>query len=355
MRLRPARLLAAFALALALARPLSAQTNTAEMLQRAIHLYEQVEIERALVLLRQIISPASPFEVSREQRVVAYKYLGAALALEQGPEKRDSAVVYFRAAIERDPFVDLDPRTFSPAQVSALAEARNRTFAVALAPLLPDTIQPGAGRLACRSLTTHAGTLRVEIRSGGVTRRVLFDGPNEGVRDLAWDGTLTDGSLPPPGRYQLVAAGHSTLLDISDSTSAAFDVALDHPPLADTLPDLGPGDLLPEQRPASAATTDLLTGVGVAALALLIPRTVSASDVGAGKAGLSNVVAGAGALSGVLAFVVGRSHREIPENVAENQRRRDERRAANAATARRNAGILAGAGVIVTPVAAAAP
>ncbi len=57
------------AVAAAGAAPLRAQSATAEMLDRARHLYEDLEVERALVILRQIVSPASPFEVSREQRV----------------------------------------------------------------------------------------------------------------------------------------------------------------------------------------------------------------------------------------------------------------------------------------------
>ena len=41
-----------------------AQSNTAEMLQRAIVLYENVEVEQALVILNQVVSPQSPFVVT---------------------------------------------------------------------------------------------------------------------------------------------------------------------------------------------------------------------------------------------------------------------------------------------------
>ncbi|HET9004297.1 MAG TPA: hypothetical protein VFN39_09905, partial [Gemmatimonadaceae bacterium] len=56
--------------ALALAsspRCATAQGSTAESLEQATKLYEDLQVERALVLLRQVISPSSPFEVSREQ------------------------------------------------------------------------------------------------------------------------------------------------------------------------------------------------------------------------------------------------------------------------------------------------
>jgi len=141
-------------LLLALVPPLAAQSNTAEMLQRAKRLYGEVEVEQALAILRQIISPASPYVVSPEQRVEAYKYLGAALALQAGPAKRDSAVTYFRAALERDPFVDLDPQRFSPGQLSAFADARNRTFAAAVRPPHGDTLTPGSNQITIQALTT---------------------------------------------------------------------------------------------------------------------------------------------------------------------------------------------------------
>src|SRR5207302_417705 len=56
---------------------LAAQGSTAELLGQAHQFYERLEVERALPLLRQIVSPNWPFEVTPDQRVDAYKYLGA--------------------------------------------------------------------------------------------------------------------------------------------------------------------------------------------------------------------------------------------------------------------------------------
>ena len=77
---------------------ISAQASTAEALHQAQDLYERLEIERAVPLLRQVVSPGWAFEVTQDQRVQAYTYLGASLALLGA---RDSAVLYFRSAIER--------------------------------------------------------------------------------------------------------------------------------------------------------------------------------------------------------------------------------------------------------------
>lgn len=351
-RVRGAALLLC-ALALGAAAPLRAQANTEEMLQRAIHLYEQLDIERALTILDQVVSPSATFEVTDAQRARAYKYLGAILALKPGAAARDSAVRYFRAAIERDPFVDLDPRSFSPAQIAALAEARDEIFVVAVQPLTPDTTGPGLAPLAVRGVTTHAATLRVELRSGGVTRRVLYAGPNAGVRDITWDGTLADGTPAPPGRYELVLVGRSTLHQgLADSAADVFDVSLSHAPLEDTLPSLGHRDLLPE---ASEPRLDLLKGLGVAAAALLVQRALSASALGPGRTALSGVVGGAGVAAGLVAYFAGRARPAIPANVAENARRREARAAANAAIERRNAAVLSHAKVIVTPVTGGGP
>ncbi|HEX2778878.1 MAG TPA: tetratricopeptide repeat protein, partial [Gemmatimonadaceae bacterium] len=121
------RLLAAMLALCAAPAAAHAQGNTAEMLAEASRLYDDLQVERAVVLLRRVISPSSPFEVSRDQRVEAYVYLGASLAI---LGQRDSAVTYFRAALERDPFADLDPARFTARERAAFAEARQRTLAV---------------------------------------------------------------------------------------------------------------------------------------------------------------------------------------------------------------------------------
>src|SRR2546430_8468802 len=132
--------------------PLAAQGSTAELLGQAHQFYERLEVERALPLLRQIVSPNWPFEVTRDQRVDAYKYLGACLAI---AGKRDSAVLYFRAAIERDPFTDLDPSLFTPAQLATSGEARRRTLAVAVRPVQPARVDPRTARVTFTAAATH--------------------------------------------------------------------------------------------------------------------------------------------------------------------------------------------------------
>ncbi len=280
------------AILVATASRLPAQDSAAVLLQHAISLYEQVEVEDAVAILRQLVAPSPSLAVSAEQQAQAYKYLGAAFALEPGADKRDSAIAFFGAAIKRDPMVDLDAQSFTPIQVAAFAEARNRTFAVAVQSLRPDTLDSTA-TFAFHCLTSQPATLHAELRSGGVVL-ALYDGQDIGRQDVPWDGKLPGDSLAVPRRYELAVVGHSGTGDLTDSVNVWFEVQLDHAPLEDTVADLGPQDLLPD------------------------------SDA---------------------------NHQEIPANVQENQRRQADRATFNAGVAERNAEAVRRSRWFVVPLA----
>jgi hypothetical protein len=328
---------------------LRAQDNTAEMLQRAIRFYDDVQVERALTLLRQVVSPGSPYEVSREQRVQAYKYLGASLAIQN---MRDSAIVYFRAAIERDPFTDLDPQKFTSVELNTFAEAKRRTFAVAARPITRVTLDPRVDRFQMTFLTTHAATARAEVRPAGstTTGTILFDGENDGLREIPWAGTLGSGRLAPTGRYELVVFGQSRLSQRTDSTRVYFELVQEHAALEDTLPSLRVEELLPERHPATAGRRDLAKGFGIALTAIVMPSLVGNSKLNASRS-MAAAAAGAGTAAGVYAFFARRNNLEIPENIAANRRRQAERAAANVEIQRRNAEKLALTRIVISPAA----
>src|SRR5688572_14735354 len=83
------------------------QGSTADQLRRAVDMYNNFNIEGARPILQQIISPSNVMRVEPEERVTAYKYLGASFAV---LDKPDSAAIFFTAALDFDPFTDLDPR-----------------------------------------------------------------------------------------------------------------------------------------------------------------------------------------------------------------------------------------------------
>jgi len=342
-------------LALLLGAPTAtaAQGTTGEMLDLAVRYHAELDVERELTILRQIVSPNSPFIVTQEQRGLAYKYLGAALVV-QG--QADSGVLYFRAAIERDPFTDLEPQKFTPQELAAFAEARRLTFALGVRPVVPDTIDPRTERLTFTVLSTHAAALRVELRAVGASATLpLYAGDNGGPRELQWDGLLTDGRLAPPGRYELLVTGQSRLNPRGDSLRLYFSLEHDHLPLEDTLPGLRPDELLPERHPSSRAREELLKGFGVAVAALLTPKIFANGELHGGGRTLAAGVAVTVSAAGVAGFVYRQRHREIPTNVAANERRRAERAAANAAIGQRNRDQVAQTRLIIAPAAGVGP
>ncbi len=340
-------------LLLVMAATAAAQGNTEEQLQQAARYHAALDVERELVILRRVISPNSPFVVTLEQRVFAYKYLGAALVV---LGQRDSGLVYFRAALERDPFVDLEPQKFTPAELAVFSEARRLTFGLGIRPIAFDTIDPRTERLSFTVLTTHAADLRVELRSaGGPAGVVLFDGLSDGLRELRWDGLLADGHVAAAGRYELLLAGTSQVTHRADSVRLYFSIQQDHPSLEDTMAALRPEDLLPEQHPASVARSELLKGAGVAAAALLVPTAVANGELdGGGRAAAVGIAVTASVL-GVAGFISHQNHREIPANIAANAERRAQRTATNAAIRSRNQERLAQTRLIVAPAAGIGP
>ncbi|TMC74333.1 MAG: hypothetical protein E6J13_02315 [Chloroflexi bacterium] len=341
---------AALGLAFLLIVPTStaAQAGTAELLQQARQLYERLEIERALPLLRQVVSPEWPLEVTNAQRVEAYKYLGAALVLRGKP---DSAVLYFRAALERDAFADLDPAQFTPAQQGAFAVARRRTFSVGVKPIPETRLDPSTGQLSITVVTTHAAKLRATLRAlGGTDYVVLYDGPNDGAHEIAWNGLGPDGRLAPPGRYDLTVVGRSQLTAQADSLRMYLDLQHDVEPFEDTLPALGTMDLLPERHAESTAGNDLLKTLGVAVGALAVGSLLANDRLGTGDEG--RIMAGAATVGGIAAFSYRRAHRAIPANVALNDARRAVRDAANSGVRMRNADRVARTMLLITPASA---
>jgi len=342
------RLVWAVVLAVGVAPALAAQGSTAELLGQAHQFYERLEVERALPLLRQIVSPNWSFEVTPDQRVDAYKYLGACLAL---AGKRDSAVLYFRAAIERDPFTDLDPSLFTPAQVATFDEARRHTLAVAVRPIQAARVDPRTTRVSFTVVATHAALVDVKLSAiGAGSPLVLFQGTMDGVREIAWDGLLANRRLAPPGRYTLAVAGRSRVTGAADSARVYFDLRHEIAQLEDTLPDLDPRVLLPERISAEAARRDVAAGLGVAAAALLIAGAAN-GDLGGSERGGADVVAATAAVTGVVAFLAHRRQGAIPQNVTANARHRAQRDSTNVAIRGRNADRIAATALLVSPAA----
>ena len=328
--------------------PITGTAQTEENLQQAISLYEGLQIEQARDLLLVVISPNSPFEVSQTQRVLAYIYLGASYA---SLNNTDSANIFFLAAIERNPFVDLDPQSFTDVERQVFGDARQLSFRVGARPIEATEFDPRTEALRIQTLTTHSGQVQVFVNHTQRQLRLpVFAGEADGLRQFNWSGSLPQGGLAPPGVYELVVTGVSSSNQRSDSTSVLFRLEHQFDPLEDTLPRFRADQLLPERLPPSVARNELFMGLGVAAAALILPSTVGNRNLGSSST-LSISVATLGLGTGLFAYLRRQATPEMPRNMAENARREAARQAENVAIRRRNANRIARTIIRITPVA----
>jgi hypothetical protein len=327
-----------------------AQEVTQQTLDRAVKLYEDLNVEGARPLLLNIISPNYQQRVTTEQKVTALKYLGASYAVLDRP---DSAVSFFLAALDYDPFTDLDPSKFTATELGAFNQAKARIFKVALAPIAPRVVDPKVDSTAhrFRLITTHSGRLTVELVNQRDTtkKEILFDGNNDGLREIRWAGLLNNGQLADSALYELRVTGRDATSANATTDRQLFRVEYAFEPLEDTLRAFTQSDLLVERIPSSAPWFDLIKGSMLAGTAVALPllaleRTQLAWAPHAGTA------AGIGLLSGVISFSYRRSNPEIPANVRENARRQNERARFNAAVRVRNKQRTDATKLIITPL-----
>jgi hypothetical protein len=329
---------------MAIARPLAAQRTPAEVLSRGVILYEELQLERAVTLLRDVMSPSNA-SATKEERAQAMKYLGAAYAL---LGRRDSAIAYFQRTLERDPFTDLDPAVFTAQERQLFALACRRTFIVG-AKVLPDSgFVPGQGRVSLRFVTTQRARLEAVVRRAEAGEAMAsFRWTSEGASESPWDGLDEKGAHLAPGRYHLEVRATTMTDSLSDTLALRFDVRYDHEPLEDSLI-LTAGSLLPERRPASVARSHLAAGVVAAAFAIAVPSVIGHGELG-GTRKHAAVMASLTASGGITAFVLLRRGSAIPANVLENARRREEHARRNREIRERNAARMAEARMIITP------
>ncbi|HJR64975.1 MAG TPA: hypothetical protein VJ802_00995 [Gemmatimonadaceae bacterium] len=328
----------------ALARPGAAQRAPGEVLSRGVILYEELQLERAVVLLREVTSPSNTAATMAE-RVQAMKYLGATFSL---LGQRDSALAYFRRMLERDPFMDLDPTVFTPQERQLFSQARRETFVVGVRTLSDTGFVPGPGGVSLRFVTTQHARVQAVVRRPGETEPIAaFRWTAEGASESPWDGLDQKGARLPAGRYQLDVSATATSDSASDTVTLRFDVNYDHEPLEDSIV-FDPRSLLPERRPPSIARSQLAAGLALASFAVAVPNVIGHGDLD-GTRKHAVVMASVTASGGIASFFLLRRGSGIPANVLENARRREQHVRQNREIRERNAARLAAARMIITP------
>lgn len=327
--------------------------TTKEQIDRAKAFYEQFNVEAARPILLNIISPNYLQQISPAERVEVYKYLGASYALQ---DKLDSAVTFFIAALDFDPFTDLDPSKFSATEIGPFNTAKSSIFKVGLRPIEQWVIDPSADTTAYnfRVITTSRAVLNVElVRQDNNEVTSLYSGESQGLRTIPWRGVLANGEFADSTTYIIRARARPPNSNADQTITTQHFLRVEHAyaPLDDTLPSftLANGELLQSEYPVRAPWMDLIKGVVVGAIAVGIP-SVALTDNLSDRQTHALVAGGLGALAGTGSFFFRRQNRAIPENVRENERRRQERDAFNNQVRQANAEKLRQRKLIVTPV-----
>ena len=327
--------LAALVLALAAwlaPRPALAQGTTADKIRQAIDLYNRLEIEAARPLLQEVLSPTWLLPITTEERVTAYKYLGASYAV---IGKADTAATYFIGALAWDAFTDLDPNAFTAAELSAFNLAKTRIFKIGIKPLTNKVVDPKDTSAARNSYpfritNTHRADLLVEVvfrgASGDSIRETIFRGTNDGLRDLTWRGTI-GGQLAPPGNYQLLINATPEGAGTAITDRLEFTVQHSFEPLEELLPPLGATDTLVASYNPRDPLWDLVKGVSLgiatASLAKFAFDDKKVEEADKGRWNTHWIAAsGVGVGAGLFAFSYRRTHLAKPAAVAENAERR---------------------------------
>jgi hypothetical protein len=188
--------------------------------------------------------------------------------------------------------------------------------------------------------------VRVDVlrADGGIVRGV-YAGPVGDSLRTEWDGATTAGDPVSAGRYLVVV----TSTDSSGVTQRIVRVPLD---IAVSLPDTlpfppPPADSLlrPERTTAGPGLQALVGGLVLGTAVALLPNAI------APDAPLSGARFGVGAavgLAGFAGFITSRPGREIPENIAANERVRSAWEVQRQIVVRENAARLRRAGLRIT-------
>lgn len=335
--------------------PTIVAAQTQDLLDKGVKAYQAFQVEQARPFFQQVVSPSNPYQVSPEQRVQAFKYLGASYAV---LANTDTAKIYFIAALDIDPFTDLDPAEFSESELGPFTIAKNTIFRIGVKPVLPQVIDPADAttHYQFRIVTTHRADVNVSLvkQSADSLRELLYQGANDGQRPVPWDGFLrTAGRIADSATYVLRVIATSSVLTTRQTTTEQqfFRVEQAYEPLEDTLPTLPDSMLLPARIPNSAPWKDLVKGLVVGGLAAGAPALFTQGDIDWQLHAAVGV--GVGFLSGVGSFLYRRANPAIPENVAENTRRLAQRQRFNDEVRTRNNAKLAKRTLVITPLTGA--
>jgi hypothetical protein len=297
------------------AAPRAAATQIRDgWLRQGIGAYEQLDYPIAAAVLRRGLAADAPGALPDSDRALALVYLGASELFRGRP---DSAVAAFQRLVLLRPAFRPDPLTFPPEVTDLFRQVRRDTRAVAIE--LPRTtpIEVGHQRFAARLIASAYHTVDVVITfEDGRAVRLLYSGPIGDSLPVWWDGRDASGAIVAAGSYWLRVSSRTAGGAAVRFIEVRLDVrridrdtlALPSPP-ADSL-------LRPERWAAGPGLGALATGAVISGAVVALPTLVAS---GAQPSSARFVVAGAVSLTSVVAFVLRRPGRLIPENAQANR------------------------------------
>jgi len=280
-------------------------------LRQGIGAYEQLDYPIAAAVLRRGLAADAPSALPDSSRTVALVYLGAS-ELFRG--RADSAVAAFRRLVLFRPAFQPDPLTFPPEVTDLFRRVRRDTRAVAID--LPHTtaIDIGLQRFGARLIASAYHTVDVDITlEDGRALRRLYAGPIGDSLPVWWDGR--DAAVAS-GAYWLRVSSRTVAGATVRFIQVRLDVRrIDRDTLALPAP---PADskFRPERLSAGPGVGALATGAVISGAVVALPTLVAS---GARPSSARFVVAGTVSLTSIVAFVLRRPGRAIPENAQANR------------------------------------
>ena len=345
---RSTRFLTVAAMALAAPATAARAQNPADLLERAVRAYQDLNFDAAAGLLRRVLMPQLADSLDHAGRARALTYLGAA---ERFRERRDSAMAAFRRLVLLDPRYRPDTLVFPPEVTRLFDEVRLRTKTVAIR-VPDDTVIPlQRGSFAAWLVPSSPHNVTVGIARGdGSPLRELYAGPVGDSLDVHWDGRDSAGALAPRGRLWLTVESR-----VGGATMRVVEVPLELDYALDTVAHpaaLKAGQLLPERASRRTGLRSLAGGLLIGAAAVSLPQIVAP---GQRSSGTRIAVGGTLALSGLVGYLAQPPGRPLPDNVAANQVRREDWRRRTDAVIAENARRKAGASFRVRAGQSVAP
>lgn len=303
------------ALALSLPSVATAQ-STSVVLSEGVAAYRDLDFAAAVELLQRALSPNADQRLEGEERTRAMMYLGAAQLF---ADRQDQATATFRALVVQDPAFRPDTVVFPPRATSAFYEILATTKAVTLdVPAQHILAVDSALPIGIHVTSPHLVTVLLEDREGR-SLATIFNGEMNDRQDVSWDGRDANGAIVADGRYYLralSAAAPGTAL-----RSVAVPLTIRRQQLGQLPEPTFPSDqLLPEHR--NGASMPLVLSAFAFAIAVAGPALIGNTDHDTPRL----AIGGALTIGGVVELIRGGSGGPIPENLAHNERLREEHR-----------------------------